>query len=359
MTLRIVLPICLFLTAIAAADGAPKTVVEFSEDKDFGGLATSPYEPTRKERPYYRRLSRDARWTIQESAAKNAKSDFKFEFHLAGHRGQFVGWSGIVRNIERARGQRGGTLLIENKYAGDVTDDHMQTVEIKGGGDFKAELTRIPKDLIPLVLVRVYGVVGQDEKGLPVIRAEYVRVWRWFQFNFMDFGEDHGNPEWNKGLRLKPGERVYRSRPSLQYYADRLGPTVAQLEAGAKWEEARKSTQARLERLDRFLASIHAAPVERARLLGVSVICGVLAGAFTRRILILLGLVVGLQFVLIAMIFYAAPLFLEERDAQSWQLYLIPMFGLQTFLWSLAAALIVFLLGRMAHRVTTSPPATV
>ena len=329
-------------------------MVEFSEDEEFYGLATAQYEPTRKERPYHRRLSRDARWTTQESAAKNQKSDFKFAFQLAGHQGQFVGWSGIVREIYQAPGQRGGTLLIENKYAGDATDGHMETVSIKGGGDFKAKLTYIPKNLIPLVLVRVYGVVSQDEKGLPVISAEYVRVWRWFQFNFMDYGEDHGNPKWKKSLRLKPGERVYRSRPSLEYYADRLGATAAQLEAGAKWEEARQRSQARVERFERVLVSLHAAPVERAKLLGVSVICGVLAGAFTRRPLIMLGAVVGLQLVLVALIYYAAPLFLEERDAQSWQLYLIPMFGLQTFLWSLVPALMMFFLRRVAFRLTIS-----
>ena len=68
-------------------------------------------------------------------------------FTLQGHGGQFVGWFGIVRDIERNSNNSGGFLLIENKYSMGLTDCDIQTVEINGGGDFKTELATIPDDI--------------------------------------------------------------------------------------------------------------------------------------------------------------------------------------------------------------------
>ena len=232
----------LLLAFVVLADA--RTTVEFSEDKEFptdGSLATVAYEPTKTEKPYYDRLSEDDRWTMQNKPSEN--HEIKFEFNLHGHNGQFVSWTGIVRKINLETGRRGGTLLVENKYGSDLSDSHIQTVSINGGGDFKVEISDVPKDLIPLVLVRVYGFVTAEEAGLPVIDAQYIRVWHWFQFNFMDYGEDHGNPKWKKNVRLGVGEPIYHSGTfselSPRYYRDRLGPTPEQDDLIRKFHEAR------------------------------------------------------------------------------------------------------------------------
>ena len=243
--------VVLLLAFVVLTDA--QTTVEFSKDKEFptdGSLATSGYEPTKMEKAYYDRLPEDDRWTTQNKPSEN--HEIKLEFNLHGHNGQFVSWTGIVRKINHETGRRGGTLLVENKYGSDLSDSHIQTVSINGGGDFKVKISDVPKDLIPLVLVRVYGFVTADERALPVIDAQYIRVWHWFQFNFMDYGEDHGNPEWKKNVRLGVGERIYHSGTfselSLRYYRDRLGPTPEQDDLIRKFHEARLGRSLETER---------------------------------------------------------------------------------------------------------------
>ena len=131
MISRIVLATSVVLASVSLAADKRITVVEFSKDKELpkdGSLATAIYEPTRIERRYHARLSEDDQWTIQNTPAENENSEVKFQFHLNGHKGEFVAWSGIVRQISRGADGKGGTLLIENKYAGDATDSHIETV---------------------------------------------------------------------------------------------------------------------------------------------------------------------------------------------------------------------------------------
>jgi len=205
------------------------TEVEFSIDKPTPGnsVGTCEYEPTKTEKIWFDRLSEDDRVTYESMPDDGISS----KFTLSGHRDQFVSWWGIVRNIERHPDGTHARLLIQNTYGDPLTDCHTQTVDIGGAGDFETVMTPIPKDLIPLVLVRVYGKVTDEHDGRPVITADYLRVWHWFQFNFMAHAADHGNPEWKKRRKLEEDDRIYHIGVSLKYYADRLGPTKEE------WEE--------------------------------------------------------------------------------------------------------------------------
>ena len=150
-------------------------------------------------------------------------------FQLDGHRDQFVSWWGIVRDIRRASTGKGAALLLQNTYDDGQTDCNFQTVMLNGAGDFEEDLSELPMDIIPLVLVRVYGVVTGKRETRPVLSAEYVRVWHWFQFNLMDFGEDHSNPEWKKRRNL-PSDALIYYLISPEYYLERLGPTKEEWE---------------------------------------------------------------------------------------------------------------------------------
>ncbi|MEY2505991.1 MAG: hypothetical protein QOH01_320 [Verrucomicrobiota bacterium] len=202
-----------------------QTLVEFSMDEAplEDGVGTCVYGPTEVEKPFFLRLSEERQSTIETMPGEFG--DAAEHFALAGHRGQFVSWFGIVRHIFKMGWPHRGRLLIQNTYFTGLTDCHTQTVEINGGGDFEAKLSALPDDIIPLVLVRVYGVVRGENEGRPVIEADYVRVWHFFQFNFMDYGVDHSNPEWRSRIKLPEDERIYHIGVSRKYYEERLGPT--------------------------------------------------------------------------------------------------------------------------------------
>jgi len=193
------------------------------------------YRPTNKEAAYYKRLSDAERHTVQDSDGS--------KFSLAGHDGHFASWFGIVRDITTDDTGHVTGLLIENKYFNDLSDGHIQTVSFMGGGDFRVRLRSNSKHLLPLTLVRVYGTVRGEDNGLPVVEAAYIRIWHWFQFNFMDYGQDHSNPQWRKNLKWK-GLRIYSSRVSLDYYIERLGPTKLQLERIEEFHLGTKKTRA-------------------------------------------------------------------------------------------------------------------
>jgi hypothetical protein len=235
-------PLLSLLFSTRLANG---TIVEFSIDKaPLPGLSvgTCGYSPTEVEKIWFDQLSEDDQATIQ------LKSDeIESRFQLAGHDNQFVSWFGIVRAINRDPEGKGATLLIQNTYSDGLTDCHTQTVEISGAGDFEIMLSELPDDIIPLVLVRAYGFVTGKQEQRPVINADYIRVWHWFQFNFMDFGEDHSNPEWKKRQKLPEGETIYHIGVSRRYYEERLGPT------SEEWDEIaafhRGQTELEFERL--------------------------------------------------------------------------------------------------------------
>lgn len=221
-----------WLITVTSADA---TVFEFeftSDAKGYGG--TCDYLPTTVESTWFNKLSEKDRSTLQSSEDDKYPSSF----HLAGHQNEFVSWWGIVRKITRSGGKK-ATLLIQNTYDDGQTDCNFQTAGFYGAGDFEADLSELPQDIIPLVLVRVYGVVTGTRDSHPVIKADYVRVWHWFRFNLMDYGEDHTNPEWIRRRKLPPGALIYYMI-STDYYLERLGPTREE------WEEIKAYHRDRL-----------------------------------------------------------------------------------------------------------------
>lgn len=212
-----------------------ETIVEFSMDEaPLGGMAvgTCEYGPTDIEKPFFLRLGEEGQSTIETKPGELGDKGESFTLH--GHQGQFVSWFGIVRHIMRIGWPHSGRLLLQNTYFAGLTDCHTQTVEINGGGDFGADVSDLPDDVIPLVLARVYGVVREGNDGHSVINADYVRVWHFFQFNFMDFGVDHSNPKWRSRIKLPPDERIYHIGVSSKYYDERLGPSAEE------WREIRE-----------------------------------------------------------------------------------------------------------------------
>ena len=219
------------------------TVFEFSMNEHSprvikGNLpahGTCDYEPTATEKPFYDRLNKDERTTLQSKGGAEAEPSV---FAVKGHSGQFVSWFGIVRQITRDSANGHSILLVENKYFWGFTDCDIQMVEITGAGDFQVEVSEIPADLLPLVLVRVYGRVTAEDRNHPLVKSEYVRVWHWGQFNFSDlFGEDHGNPEWKKRVKLTQGEKAYQRGLSWKYYEERLGPTDEEGQTIKAWHQ--------------------------------------------------------------------------------------------------------------------------
>jgi hypothetical protein len=202
-----------------------ETLVEFSMDEAplENGVGTCVYGPTEVEKPFFLALGEEGQSTIETGPGE--LGDTAEHLTLADHRGQFVSWFGIVRHIYRTGWPHRGRLLIQNTYSSGLTDCHTQTVSINGGGDFEGELSDLPDDIIPLVLVRVYGVVRGETEGRPVIEADHVRVWHFFQFNFMEYGVDHSNPKWRERIKLPPDETIYHIGVSRRYYEERLGPT--------------------------------------------------------------------------------------------------------------------------------------
>lgn len=83
-------------------------------------------------------------------------------------------------------------------------------------------LSERAKEVPLLGLVRVYGKVSAGKDGLPVVAADYVRVWDWGLFTFMNYGIDRTNEAWRK-LRRIDGDAVYTPRPTEKYYEEVLG----------------------------------------------------------------------------------------------------------------------------------------
>ena len=103
-----------------------------------------------------------------------------------------------------------------------MVDLHQQIVSCYGAGDFKATVKKEKTGIPGLALVRVYGKVALDKDKKPTLAAEYVRVWDWGLFAFMDYGKDKTEPAWVK-LRTVPGDKAYELKPTTAYYEERLG----------------------------------------------------------------------------------------------------------------------------------------
>lgn len=154
--------------------------------------------------------------------------------------------------MPKGLGKRGGTLLIENKYFKGSGDEKLQTVSIRGAGDFKAEVTNLSEELMPPMLVRIYGRVVREENGLPVVAVSHLRGWHIGQFNFDDYGEDHSNPRWTNNIRLAQSDSVHENEMSADYYIKRLAPTDEQAKKiqehfkwAKQWEREKEKDQHR------------------------------------------------------------------------------------------------------------------
>lgn len=201
-----------------------QTKLEWQDDSLLSDPRTGPYTPTDREKPYYDVLRKEDRVTLESNEAGH------LHFQLGGHSERYVGWFGIVRDIQTTLGKRGGTLLVENKYYDDKRHNKLLTVSIHGAGNFKARLTNLEEEIKPLSLVRVYGVVSEDEAKVPVIDASFVRAWQLGEYNFADYGEEHGDLRWRDGVRISSGAKVYQEKLSAEYYIDRLNPTPGQMQ---------------------------------------------------------------------------------------------------------------------------------
>ena len=149
----------------------------------------------------------------------------KHEYTIRGKVKKYVSWFGVVRASSPAKGDdHGQDLLIQQKYFDGMTDCHIMLVSNAGAGDFVARLTSTSEAVPPLSLVRVYGIVVEQEKGIPRVSADYLRVWPWFTFTFTDLGpQDHSNPEWAKYCKICKGGRIYKPYPTEDYYVGMLG----------------------------------------------------------------------------------------------------------------------------------------
>ena len=168
----------------------------------------------------------DADWQKMKAEADEEKKALipSGEYALVKQVGQYVGWFGIVRasSFDEKTGET--RLLVEHKYFDRLTDLRLQIVSIYGAGDFRTVLpgkvsaTEIPR----LSLICVYGSVTRGPDGRAQLKADYVRVWNWGLFSFMDYGLDKSSPEWVK-LRKVTGPLVYSPTVDTKFYEDRLG----------------------------------------------------------------------------------------------------------------------------------------
>jgi hypothetical protein len=233
---RTALPLLLLATLLAAdAPATAPALVEFSKPLPppaRGTLGTRDYAATDAERPFLARITEPPfnPWTGEVAATRPttptppASAPAKAApYTLVAQAGKYVGWFGIVRDNAWNDSTHQSTLLLQHLYFDGLMDTHLQVVSCFGAGDFHAtaneKLDAIPK----LALVRVYGTVALDAHGEPVIAAEHIRVWDWPLFTFMNYGEDHSNPQWVKLRKVNPDD-IYSSRPTPAFYTERLGP---------------------------------------------------------------------------------------------------------------------------------------
>ena len=178
------------LSALRAMAQTPMEIQPVKELTPTGALATCSYKPTETEAPYFARLS----------DAEKTNGDMRHSYSIHGKTGTYVAWFGIVRgNTPPAESGGDVTLLVEHKYFDGMTDCHIMLVQWTGSGDFTAKLKVDPAAIPALSLVRIYGTVTGEKLSVPEVRVDYIRVWPWRTFTFMDLsGNDHTNPRWKK-----------------------------------------------------------------------------------------------------------------------------------------------------------------
>jgi hypothetical protein len=204
----------LVVFAAAVTAQTPIEVQPVKELKPTGSLGTCSYKPTEAESAFFARLSN----------AEKTNGGMLQRYSIHGKTGTYVAWFGIVRGITAAAEPGGDvTLLIQHQYFDGETDCHIMLVQWTGDGDFIAKLKVDPAAIPALSLVRVYGTITGEKHGVPEVRVDYIRVWPWRTFNFMDLtGNDHTNPRWRKSSQVS-GMNVYNPYPKDDYYFTLLG----------------------------------------------------------------------------------------------------------------------------------------
>lgn len=232
---------------VLAEDAAkPQVIIEVSKPlPPAQSLGTAGYGPLEKEGEYLKKVTElplnlwpavelprprnitDEQWKkLQEERAEEEAGTIAVkDYQLAKQDGKYVGWFGIVRRIDWNEKTGTTSLLLEHKYFDGLTDLHMHIVSIHGAGDFHVDIPSHVQTIPLLGLIRVYGQVTTEKKEdaeIAHITPQYIRVWDWGLFTFMDYGLDKSNPDWVK-LRKVSGHDVYSPRPTLKFYEERLG----------------------------------------------------------------------------------------------------------------------------------------
>jgi hypothetical protein len=197
---------------VDGTDAAGGTIVEHVTKRVTGrvvdpdaGLATKPYEPSAKERPFFEKLAPEE--------VKTGGLSGPYDITKKG--GRYVGWFGIVREVQQDGAGKQAVLTVEHKYFDGLTDAHIMAVSFNGSGDFQA-LLDAPGHRIPLLaLVRVYGTVAPATPGkLPWVKADFIRVWHWEAFTFLAaWGEQRGSRRWRK-LNQVDLDNIYQPCPT-------------------------------------------------------------------------------------------------------------------------------------------------
>jgi hypothetical protein len=216
--MRCVTAIFLVLTAGPEAWVQATTIIEQEtppmEYKKGGGLGTMVYRPREKEKPFLEKLDK------REATNGSILSDYS----ILGKTGKSVGWFAIVRGVSVVRDKPDESeLLLEHKYFDGLTDTHIMALSFNGSGPFKARVKAKGFEIEKLVLVRIYGKVVGETDNVPMLDAEYVRVWPWKTFTFLlAYGTDRTNPKWRKECKVKLDD-IYNPYPEKEYYEARLG----------------------------------------------------------------------------------------------------------------------------------------
>ncbi|WP_193211922.1 hypothetical protein [Luteolibacter marinus] len=244
---RPVLAAALVLVLAACHAAAADTTVPIRPSpalESKGGTGTKGYVPFPDEEPFLKKVTEkeislwpelkmpkpanmpEAEWKkIEDQMAEHKKNSIPVaDYELTEQAGQYVGWCGIVREIGYDPAKDQTRLLVEHKYFDGLTDLHLHIVSIFGAGDFQVAIPGKlkPDQIKPLSLVRIYGKVLAGNEAGPAIRADYIRVWDWGFFTFMDYGKDKGNAKWRK-LRTVDDDDIYDPRPDPSFYETRLG----------------------------------------------------------------------------------------------------------------------------------------
>jgi hypothetical protein len=210
----IALAVLLAIRSAAAAEPTPVEHVTSNPPGPTDALATMVYGPSDKERPFFEKLA----------PAEIKTGGLAGDYDITKRAGRYVGWFGVVRLIEEDASSQQTMLTIEHKYFDGLTDAHIQALSFNGSGDFLAALNGPGHEIPLLSLVKVYGIVAITAvDGLPRVEAQFVRVWHWGTFTFLDdWGDQRGSQRWRQ-LNQVALDDIYEPYPSRVYYEQRLG----------------------------------------------------------------------------------------------------------------------------------------